>query len=339
MHVFVKRFSDYKTIKKASVISYALVLDSLERESSTVTVSGNAIDLSDAGNWLVYNGLVCLISGVNPQDDQTVLTLENPLDAFQRAVELGVQPSGQTIGGFIASQLRSQWVNCDDPAYAVPYLTVSNSDTTPYVPPELDSSGSYTLPAYVRLMRKTYRTEIRFEDATNQLKCLIQNAPAANRQISFNDGHSRLQSVAYSSSGLAKVTALHDIDTGEKDADGNTIYERERTQWYLSEDGSISQLIPARRASGEWGVVQVKGTEDVRTKVEEAFAKNRTSHKLEFWSDRDLPVQTICTFLVYGKLLRSHISCKRKSSADNRFYYKSGELATTATEKLKGVLK
>lgn len=339
MHVFVKRFSDYKTIKKASVISYALALDSLERESSTVTVAGTAIDLSDTGNWLLHNGLVYFISGVNPQDEQTVLTLESPLEAFQRALELDLQPLGQTIGGFIAAQLRSHWINCDDPLYAVPYLTVSNSDTTPYVPPELDGSGSYKLPVYARLMRKTYRTEIRFDDGGNQLKCSIRNVPAVPRQISFDDGHSRLQSVAYSSSGLAKVTALHDIDTGEKDASGNAIYERERTQWYLSEDGSISQLIPDRRASGEWGVVQVKSNEDVRTKVEEAFAKNKTSHKLEFWSDRDLPVQTICTFLVYGKLLRSHISCKRKSSTDNRFYYKSGELATTATEKLKGVLK
>ena len=83
----------------------------------------------------------------------------------------------------------------------------------------------------------------------------------------------------------------------------------------------------------------MKSSENVQAKVVEAFAKNKANHKLEFWSTLDLSVQTDCTFLVYGQLLRSYISYKRKSSTDRRFYYKSGELATTATEKLKGVMK
>ena len=41
----------------------------------------------------------------------------------------------------------------------------------------------------------------------------------------------------------------------------------------------------------------------------------------------------------YGEILRSYISYIRKSSEDSRYYYKSGELATTATEKLRGVIK
>ena len=107
----------------------------------------------------------------------------------------------------------------------------------------------------------------------------------------------------------------------------------------LDETGEISQLIPQNRASGEWGVVHIQGDADVRTKVVEAFAKNKANHKLEFWSTRDLAVQDDCTFMVYGELLQSYISYKRKSSEDKRFYYKSGELATTATEKLRGAVK
>lgn len=339
MEVFVKSFTTYRTIKQASTISCSLILDSLERESSTIAVAGAAIDRSDAGNWLIADGQVFRIADVKPETDRTTLTLEEPLQAFQRLLELEIQPNDQTVGGFIADQLQKHWAACDDPAYALPYLSVSVSDTTAFVPPELDSSGCFSLPDYARLMRKAYRVTLRFADAGSSLACTAQAVPATSRQVSFEDGRSQLQSVAYSYSGLAKVTALQDIDTGEKDAAGNAVYLRERSNWYLSEDGEISQLIPARRAPGEWGRVHVKGNEDVRAKVVEAFAKNKANHKLEFWSLLDLNVQTDCTFLVYGQLLRSYISYKRKSSTDNRFFYKSGELATTATEKLKGVIK
>ncbi len=339
MEAFVKSFATYRTIGPIPVISHSLILDALEEETSTITIPGNAIAFGNVGDWLICEGQLFCISNVKPAPDKTVLTLKNPLDAFRRPLELEGQPGDQTVGGFVAQQLQRHWAVCDDPDYAVPYLAVSNSDTTPFVPPELDSSGSFTLPDYVRLMRKTYRTTVHFTDGGKQLLCTIHTAPAAAKQISFEDGRSQLVSATYSSSGLAKITALHDIDTGEKDADGNAILIRERTNWYLTENGEISQEIPARRAIGEWGQVHVKSNDDVAAKVAETFAKNKKSHKLEFWSRLDLPVQTDCTFLVYGQLLRSHISYKRKSSADSRYYYKSGELATTATEKLKGALK
>lgn len=339
MEVFVKSFSDYRTIKKASAVSWTLVTDALDYNTSTITIAGAAIDRSDAGNWLIVDGAVFLISNVKPETDQTVVTLESPLDAFSRPLELELQPNDQTIGGFVAGLLQALWAAGDDPVYAVPYLSVSNSGTTAFVPPETDSSGCFTLPDYCRLMRKAYRVAVLFSDAPGSLLCEIRQIPTEYRQVPFDDGQSKLANVAFSYSGLSKITALHDIDTGEKDANGNPVYVRERTIWYLSDDGEISQLIPALRAPGEWGTVHVKGKDDVYSKVVEAFAKNKSNHKLEFWSAKDLAVQTECTFLVYGQLLRSHISYKRKSSGDDRFYYKSGELATTASEKLKGVLK
>ena len=339
MIVYIKRFSDYRTAKKAVATSWSLVLDSLDAEGSTVTVAGTEVDRSDTGNWLIADGQIFRISGVKPETEQTVLTLEHPLEAFKRPLEFSEQPNNQTVGGFISQQLDRHWRAEDDPVYAVPYLITSNSDTMPFVAPELDSGGCFSLPEYCRLMRKAYQVEVIFSDNGRNLSCQIVTQPAAFRQIAFDDGHSTLQSVAYAFSGYAKITALHDVNTGEKDENGNAVLLRERTNWYLSETGEISQLIPEERAPGDWGTLHVPANADVRTKVIEAFAKNKANHKLEFWSTRELPVQTVCNFLVNGQLLRSYISYKRKSSADNRFYYKSGELATTASEKLKGVLK
>jgi hypothetical protein len=339
MDAFVKSFATYRTIKKARVISSALVLDSLDPETTTVTVVGTEIGRSNTDDWLVIDGQIYQISVVKPQTDRTMLTLVSPENAFARSLELAQQAPAAVIGEFIAEAIRRNWVACDDPTYAMPYLVVSNSDTTGYVPPELDNSGCFDFVEYCNLMRKSHRVAIRFKDAGNQLVCSISKLPVATRQVSFEDGRSQLQSVDYSSSGTAKLTVLRDVPTGEKDADGNDIVTRERTTWYLAEDGTVSQLIPARRASGKWKTIHVSGDVNVEEKVLETFAKNKANHKLEFWSTLDLSVQDDCKFLVYGEPLQSYISYKRKSSADDRYYYKSGELATTATEKLRGVMK
>lgn len=339
MEVFVKSFATYRTIKKAPSISHALTLDALESETSTVTVVGTSIGRSNTGDWLVIDGGIYRISAVKPQKDRTMLTLTSPLEAFTRPLEYAAPADGQTIGGFIADTMAANWVQCEDAVYSLPYLVVSNSDTTVFAVPELDNSGCFSLAKYCRLMRKSYRVTVRFYDGGSTLKCNISRTPVVNRKVPFDDGVSQLQSVDYSSSGTAKLTVLHDVDTGEKDENGETILQRNRTIWYLSEDGTASQAIPARRAVGDWDTITVSGNADVAAKVIETFAKNKANHKLEFWSTRDLAVQDDCTFLVYGELLRSYISYKRKSSEDKRFYYKSGELATTASEKLRGVTK
>ena len=339
MEAFVKSFTTYRTIKKAMVISSALTLDSLDYEASTVTVVGTAIGRSNTGDWLIIDGGIYQISAVKPQKDRTILTLTSPLDAFVRPLELSQQTAAQTVGGFVSAALCANWINCTDPVYAMDYLVVSDSDTTAFIPPELDDGGCFDLPEYCRLMRKSYRVTVRFADAGDTLQCTISKAPAATHQVSFADGRSQLQSVDYSSSGTAKITVLHDIKTEEQDENGEPILIRERSEWYLAEDGTASQAVPARRASGTWSTITVSGDDDVEAKVVETFAKNKANHKLEFWSVLDLAVQDDCTFFVYGELLHSYVSYKRKSSNDKRFYYKSGELATTATEKLRGVKK
>lgn len=338
MEVFVKDFATYRTTKKATLVHSSLVADSLDNESSSITVNGLNINRDDVGNWLLADGVIYQIATVTPEKDHADLTLRQPLDAFSRLIELQTQPSDQTIGGFIENTLKHHWVDEADLMYAVPYLIVSNLDTTGFVVPEVDGSGCFNLPNYCRTMRKKYRVSIRFSDAGSNLLCKISKSPIVSRNISFADGRSILKSVSYGSSGYAKLTVLHDIDTKEKDSDGNAVYIRETTTWYRSEDDSISQLIPSRRASGEWGVLHLMNCPNVEEKVVDEFSKNWSGHKLEFWSTLNIDVNTNCTFIVHGKTLKSYISCKRKNSANDRFYYKAGELATTVTEKLKGVL-
>lgn len=336
MYAYIKSFATYRTVKQLVAISWALTVDSLSTETSTVTVIGTDVAYSNTGNWLIIDNNVYRIKLVKPQTDRTLLTLESPLDAFSRPLEYSAPPISQSIGGFLSAMLHTHWIECPDSAYIIPYLTVSNSDTSGFAPPDLDDSGFFDFAEYARLMRKSYRTTMRFTDAGSSLVCTISCPADTPHQVSFDDGRSQLQSVDYSSSGTAKLTTICDVETGDVDADGEAITYRQRRTWYLAEDGSISETIPARRASGKWDVLTVGKPEEVEAKVIQKFAKNKSTHKLEFWSNLDLDVLDTCTFCVYGEMLTSYISYKRKSSADQRYYYKSGELATTATEKLKG---
>lgn len=339
MEAFVKSFATYRTIKKSTSLSSALVLDSLDDDTGSVTVKGVDINRSDTGNWLIIDGNVYLIQNVKPQSDRTLLTVVSPLNAFGRPLEYSQQTAAKTIGNFLVLALQNNWVQGTDPAYVMTYLSVSTSDSTSFVAPELDSDGLFQLPDYCRLMRKAHRVQVRFEDAGDRLLCTISKTVASSRRVAFDDGRSQLKSVDYSSSGTAKLTVLQDIDTGEKDENGDKITRRERSVWYLAEDGSVSKTVPARRASGEWDTIVIGGKDVVQDKVVETFAKNKANHKLEFYSTRDLSVHDDCLFMVYGEPLSSYISYKRKDSEDKRFYYKSGELAVSATEKLRGVLK
>ena len=74
MEAFVKSFSTYRTIGKATVITSALTVDSLEADTTTVTVVGTSIGRKNTGDWLLIDGSVYRIANVKPQTDRTMLT-------------------------------------------------------------------------------------------------------------------------------------------------------------------------------------------------------------------------------------------------------------------------
>lgn len=340
MHVYHKAFATWRTVGQATALSSNLVIDSMEAENSSVTVDGTGIGNGNTGDWIIVNGMVYQLSAVKPQTDRTVLTLTNLVDIFTRPLELPETiTEGQTIGGFIRDVIAVEWIHAADMLFAIPYMTVINYDATPLELPELDNSGLFVLSDYIRLVRRTHRVEVSFAPGESGILCTIRTAPEVYRQITFNDGRSQIHNVSYSRTGQSKLTVLHDVDTGEKDDNGNKITVRERSVWYLSEDGSVSDSPPPRRAHGSWGTLVVSGNSDVRTKATEAFAKNKSTHKVEFYSEQNFSVGDDCLFYVYGDNLRSQISYKALQNDDNRWFYRSGELAVTATEKLKGVRK
>ena len=76
--------------------------------------------------------------------------------------------------------------------------------------------------------------------------------------------------------------------------------------------------------------------EDMDARVQDVFSQNSNSHKIEWKSNRRFDLYDTTHIRLDGGLMSSYISYIGISSGDNRFHYKSGELATTLTERLKG---
>ena len=106
--------------------------------------------------------------------------------------------------------------------------------------------------------------------------------------------------------------------------------------YYLSADGKVTTQEPVFRAEGKWEVLALDETEDLEEKVQDIFSQNSNSHKIEWRSTKPYDLYDTVVLRLDGGLMSSYVSYIGISSAYARFYYKSGELATTLTERLKG---
>lgn len=348
--LYIKRFSDFQTVAALNVLSWSLCVDSAEQEGSTVTVVGNGLSRALAGSWAVINDQIYTISTVTPQDGRTLLTLAAPGEAFSRLLPYSAPTSGSG-GAFAAAQLTAQYIAQPDAQYALPYMSVSNLDTSDFLPPEVDANGLFALSDYFRLLRRMRGIKPVFSFANDNFALTLTPTEKTARVVLFNDGHNQLASVAYSDSGLAKITTRHSVariestdpETGKityvKDDEGKTVYDIETADFYLTESGEVVTTPPARRVQGAWLTLPVAAKDDPATKAAERFAKAASSHKIEFWSDREFSVFDPCKFSIYGEEMESYISYAGTRSTDGRRYYRSGELQLTVTDKLKGMMK
>lgn len=336
MDAWILSLKEFKTLGRLNVTSYDLCLASASPQQSKVTAVGQ-LPYTYNRAWLYMLNHVWLISKINPAKDKTVLTLQPPEALFGRRVPYSPPTGGITIGQWLCQQITDLYINQADREFAVPYLIVSNSDTPQHRPPELDRDGLYSLSDYMN--QCAIMDGLCYEWSVNNryLHMNISTAQPQQRNILFGDGHSTLLAATYASSSVGKITALQQVDTGDKDQDGKSIYRIEPTDWFLSADGDISTSVPDHRAAGDWISVLIKPKDDQLTKVRETFAKYSYQHKVEFVSERQLQLFDQCSLMVHDKTLQTIITSITLTSEDNRYHYIGGNLKTTATDKLKGV--
>ena len=202
----------------------------------------------------------------------------------------------------------------------MPYLLIVNTDVTDYLPPTVED-GLYNLKTYMRKVNRLRDVQVSFSVEQDFLLVRIARRTRPTHNIVFDDGTCQLISRSYNRSSIAKVTAYR----------GGV-----GTDYYLSKSSSVTKTEPTDRAEGAWEVLALMEGEDMDGRVQDVFSQNANSHKIEWKSNRKFDLYDTTHIRLDGGLMSSYISYIGISSGDNRFHYKSGELATTLTERLKG---
>ena len=331
MRAYIKRRGDFKTVMRGSAESWKIPIASAESDTGQI-VLGEYASAEHTGNWLYIMGRIYLISQATPSNNQFTATIADPATAFDRKAVWPSAPAG-TYGSFIKAALETDYLNCTDAAYAVPYLQISNADTTPLATPELDDTKLYRLSDIISTARRA-GVQIDFSIDGEKLAIDISAAAGTTHNVFFNDGRAQLETETYSADNVAKVTVLQAQEKAE-DADKDAPTEYTAYTYYLAADGSVSASVPSARAEGRWEYITCKDDETPEDKAKELFAKNVDSYKIEFYSTRRYQLYDTVRLRLHGGAFTTQITGITYNSGDDRYLYRCGELATTIQQKVK----
>lgn len=318
MVAFIKRRKDFRTYAAAEVVSWDAPLASIENDVGTIVLYGTTVTRGSEGDFLIMDGHIWVVEQVAPDQQQTTITVGDVASAFDRL--LPFVEAGETIGTFLAQQLTDHYKEVSDANYQMPYLRITNLDNTEYLGPTV-TDGLFNLRTYMRKVNRLRDVQVRFSIDRDYLNILIEPRQRPSHKIIFEDGTSQLISRSYSRSSVAKVTAY-------QNGVGHT--------YYLTDEGDVTDTEPLHRAEGKWEVLALDEYANLEERVQDLFSQNSNSHKIEWKSPKEYGLYDTVVLRLDGGLMSSYISYIGISSDDNRFYYKSGELATTLTERLKG---
>lgn len=331
MRAYIKRRGDFKTVMMGSAESWKIPVASAEGDTGQI-VLGEYASAEHTGNWLYIMGRIYLISQATPSNNQFTATIADPSTAFDRQAVWPSAPAG-TYGAFIKAALETDYLNCADTAYAVPYLQISNTDTTPLATPELDDTKLYKLSDIISSARRA-GVRIDFSIDGEKLSIDISTAAGATHNVFFNDGRAQLETETYSADNVAKVTVMQAQEKAE-DADKDAPMEYIAYTYYLASDGSVSASVPSTRTEGRWEYITCKADEAPEDKAKELFAKNVDSYKIEFYSTRRYQLYDTVRLRLHGGAFTTQITGITYNSGDDRYLYRCGELATTIQQKVK----
>ena len=323
MDALIRSVKAWAHLARLQVLKYDVPIWSSGSDAGTVTVAGETRDYT--GEWLILAGHVFAVKSCSPGKGSTQITVQLPENAFSR--QLRYTGTGQeTYGAYIAAALTAEYINQADAEYAMPSLSVSNSDTTAFDFP-VASGEIYTLTDVIRQAAEN-GVFLAWSTTYDGLTVSIAARSPAEHTIFFGDGHTVLKSQTYTSSIVAKATVrrVRTMDDVTEVLTTGTYY------WHS--DGTVSSTAPNPRIPGSWVLTDVDEETTLADGAAAAMAKNTQAYKVEFYSDRNLQLGDKLTMRI-GEILSSGIvSCARINSGDSRILYRCGTAAVTLTDKI-----
>lgn len=305
---YVKSVVDFTNIYMLEVENYNYAIHSIYSNVSTFTVVGEYSNLD--GNFMIFNEFLGIITSCEPADGRTVLKCERIETLFNR--DLLFKEPANSIEQYIYRTIIEEYRDLSDTVYALPYLEVTFSTTTKYSKP-VNDNGVYTLEKYFSRVRRLFNVYVDFSVENNKLKISIERRTPGTHNVDFNMSDFQLYEEKYSDTQIAKVT---------------TYNKNVQTDYYMFTDGTFSTNPEEKeRAEGKWVILETDDIDDVA----DEFAKNNSSHSIQFYSTRKLNFYDRVVIRSNGRVTTSYVAQIIRSSADDRYLYKSGDEITTAS--------
>ncbi len=331
MKAYIKRSSDFRTVLMGTAESWSLPVASADGDTGQLALAEYA-PAEHTGNWVYVLGQIYRIAQATPSNNQFTATLADPATAFDRQAIWPDSPE-TTYGAFIKAALERDYLNCADAAYKVPYLQITNTDTTALAVPELDDTKLYKLSDIITTARAA-GVRVEFGVSGDKLAVNIATGTGTEHNILFTDGRAQLETESYSADTTAKVTVMQAQEKAE-DANKDAPTEYVAHTFYLSANGEITETAPTDRAKGKWAYITCKADETPADKAAEVFVKNVDSYKIEFYADRRYELYDRVRLRLHGTVFETRITGITLKSGDDRYLYRCGELATTIQQKVR----
>lgn len=332
MIAYVKSIRDFCTLAAAQVVSWDLPLATSGDDTGSVVLLGESA-AGREGNWLIIDRRIYLISQTAYSSGLTTLTLQMPVNAFDRRIYYA--SAGSSIEAFIASALTGAYKNVSDSYFAMPYLDITADSTTAFKAPEI-SDGMYVLSDYIKSVRPSTYTDdgtvdvpgviCDFSCTDTTLNIRLHNAAPTTRNAVFDTSLFQLKTRASSRDVVSKVSVVV-VDTGTT------------MDFYLTPWGTVGIQAPAERVAGKWISVAYNDKEPAIDTAKKEFEKNQDTHKVEFYSKLQFNLLDPVMIRMGDAVETYQITCIRKSSVDDRYLYTCGDMPTTLTDKIKQLSK
>lgn len=357
--LYFKERQHFKTVFDSDYIDYDLPLYSNDKQSGTVHIydpTGKILDTSLDLYWLCFKGHIFYIDGVDPQENDTFeIKVLPPIEAFYRThtdVSYKFSNEGLLLDALFEANYRDQ----GDALYAMPYLISLANDTSEIIRPDLiqefmtndsglKSSGFFVMSEYAKKVVK-HNTMLQFSYTNTNLIVRNLTKPSRPTTLYNGDGHTYKTSYSYDKNVVEKV----DVSIMTKNEQGSSIVKPTRYTYYLTDGVDFSSIQPANRKLGVWerstiseanqqqidaGITDETLAHDAAQKI---FEKNTEEIKIEFYHDKHLEWGLPVRIKINNTIWTGCLSSCRITNEDERYFYTIGDLKTTISEKLRGLL-
>lgn len=316
MIVFIKDKNSFITKTMVSAVDYE-IHESIYDTVSTITIPTQKSPINE-GDFLMFDGMpfVGIVTEVDIDGGRTEISVEQAVKLFARDMFYSAT-SYTYLEDYLESLINTNYTNCTDDLYEVPFLVVNAlSHTNANCKPDLEDNV-YNIKSYISKLRRLQDIVCEWDFNRTQLVLNIYKKSFGIHNIDMSNPRYIITEQTISNQVVGKITVF---------CEENSSY----STWYLKTDGTVTSTQPADadRVDGDWTTLVVNEVADITDDVRDEFAQNYYSHKISFFTDSHFEIYDRLKLRMDGKIFNSYVSGIIHTKGSKYIEVECGELQT-----------